>query len=260
MSDLDDVQIPQPAPIDFTKLKDDICGKIQEFDESVRQYHLSIQDPGLDYYRQSIQLLGEMIQGIAEPLPGWHPKFATNSIVNYVVALSASGSLRSLLATYKLLIDGYFLEAHAAMRMVVEWAELAVIVEAEPNLANQLLGKGVKEKHREIASQKSPDVDKLLKAMTKTFSQLSQRGHITKTAIQLIVPSLSDNLMALSIAGNASDETLSKDGLALAQMVLNAIRIIRRHFRMVPSHWQSRFIQIEQVTQKRRKLISKENH
>lgn len=258
MSEFAGNEATQPGNVDFMSLES-VWEGLQRWDESVRRYHLGIGDPALDYFRELICLLGEMIRGIAKPSPGWHPKFAITSKVSLVIALSAAGSLRSLLATYKLLIDGYFLEAHASMRMVEQWAELSVVVEANPRLVDEVLEQGVKASHREAARRKSPDLDRLLKAMAKTFSELSQRGHVTKAAIQLTAPSISDKGMELSLAGNASDKMLSEDGLALAGMALNVLRIFVRHFRKVPSNWHSKFIEAEKLIGERKNLLSSRN-
>lgn len=188
MAEFADAKESQPETLDFMGLSGDIWQALEKFDEHVKQYHLGLQDPGLNHFKEAIRLLTEIIRGIVEPTSGWHPKFTAGSTVAWVVALSAAGSLRSLLASYKLLIDGYFMEAHASLRMVEQWAELSVIVEANPSLADQVLEKGAKEAHREFARKKSPEFDKLLKAMGKTFAKLSQRGHVTKTAIQFYCP------------------------------------------------------------------------
>jgi hypothetical protein len=134
-------------------------------------------------------------------------------------------------------MDGYFMEAHVSIRMVEQWLELSVIVEADPSLANKVLEEGVKGAYLKNASQQSPEFDKLLKAMVKTRSQLSQRGHVTRTAIRFIAPS-----MGLVLAGIGNDEMLKKDGLALAEMAMNVVRVLIRHFKTVPSHWNSRFL------------------
>jgi hypothetical protein len=63
VSEISEGQYPQPDNLDFAELKNDIWGELQKWDESVRRYHLGIQDAGLDYFRESIRLLGEMILG-----------------------------------------------------------------------------------------------------------------------------------------------------------------------------------------------------
>lgn len=254
MAEFADAKEAKPEILDFMGLSGDIWQALEDFDERVKQYHLGLQDPSLSHFKEAIRLLTEIIRGIVEPTSGWHPKFTAGSKVAWVVALSAAGSLRSLLASYKLLIDGYFMEAHASLRMVEQWAELSVIVEANPSLANKLLEKGAKEEYLKFARKKSPEFDKLLKAMDKTFAKLSQRGHVTKTAIQLTAPSIDNEVMELTVAGIASDEMLKKDGLALAGMTMNVVRVLRRHFRTVPSHWHSRFVSTDKLIEERKSI------
>jgi len=241
------------------RLSGDIWQALEKFDERVKQYHLGLQGPSLDYFKEAIRLVAEIIRGIVEPTSGWHPKFTAGSTVAWVVALSAAGSLRSLLASYKLLIDGYFMEAHVSIRMVEQRAELSVIVEANPSLANKVLEEGVKEAYRRYARKKSPEFDTLLKAMDKTFRELSQWGHVTKTAIQFIAPSIDNEARELVLAGVGSDEMLRKDGLALAGITMNVVRVLRRHFRTVPSQWHSRFVLTNKLIEERKSLSPSRN-
>jgi hypothetical protein len=252
-----DAKDSQPGTLDFMGLSGDIWQVLEKFDERVKQYHLSLQDPGLNHFKDAIRLLAEMIRGIVEPTSGWHPKFTAGSKVAWVVAISAVGSLRSLLTSYKLLISGYFMEAHASIRMVEQWAELSVIVEANPSLANKVLEEGVKKEYLKSAHKKSPDFDRLLKAMDKTFRKLSQRGHVTKTAIRFIAPSIGNEAMELVLAGVASNEMLRLDGLALAGMTMNVLRVLGRHFRTVPSQWHSRFALTDKLIEELKRVSPK---
>jgi hypothetical protein len=254
VADFADVKKSQPETLDFARVSGDIWQALEKFDERVKQYHLSLQDPSLNYFKEAIRLLAEMIRGIVEPTSGWHPKFKAGSPVAQVIALSAAGSLRSLLASYKLLVDGYFLEAHVSIRMVAQWSELLVIIEANPSVANKVLEEGVKEEYLKYARKKSLEFDKLLKAMKKTFRELSQRGHVTKTAIRFIAPSTSNEAVELVLAGVGSDEMLRKDGLALAGMTLNVVRVLGRHFSAVPSQWNSRFVLTDKLIKERESL------
>jgi len=249
-----EVKKSQPESLDLLRLNGDIWQTLENFDERIKQYHLSLKDPTLNYFKEAIRLLHEIMRGIAEPTLAWHPKFKHGSKVAQVLALSAVGSLRSLLASYKLLIGGYFIEAHVSIRMVEQWLELSVIVEANPSLANKLLEKGVKEAYLKDARKKSPEFDKLLKAMDKTFQTLSERGHVTKTAIRLITPSTGNETMQLVTAGIGSDEMLRKDGLALAGMTMNVVRVLRRHFRTVPLQWHSGFVLTDKLIEERKNL------
>lgn len=254
MSEFADVKESQPETLDFMRWSGDIWQTLEKFDERVKQYHLSLQDPSLNYFKEAIRLLAEIIRGIVEPTSGWHPKFTAGSTVAWVLALSATGSLRSLLASYKLLVEGYFMEAHFSIRMVEQWSELSVIVEANPSLANKVLEEGMKEAYRKYARKKSPEFDKLLKAMDKTFAQLSQRGHVTKTAIRFVARSIDSEAIELVLAGVASDEMLRKDGLALAGMTMNVVRVLGRHFRKVPSQWHSRFVSNDRLIEELKSL------
>jgi len=79
MSEFEGSKAPQHPDRDFITCEN-VRDGLQEWDETVRRYHLGIKDPALDYFRGLICLLGEMVQGIANPSPGWHPKFVINSI------------------------------------------------------------------------------------------------------------------------------------------------------------------------------------
>ena len=241
MADFSDIKESPPESLDLLRLSGDIWQTLEKFDERIKQYHLSLKDPSLNYFKEAIRLLHEITLGIAEPKPEWPPKFKDGSKVAEVLALSAIGSLRSLLASYKLLIAGYFMEAHNSMRIAEQWSELSVIVEANPGLASQILEEGVQEQFLKKARKKSSDFDNLLKAMNRTFHKLAERGHITKNAIQLSTKSTSDETMGLAAAGIGSAEMLKKDGLALAVMAMNVISVLSRHFKTVPSQWNSRF-------------------
>lgn len=236
MVDLSDNRESRPGNLDFLRLSGDTWQLLQEFDNRIKQYHVSLQVPGFDYFQEAVRLLADMIRGIVEPTPGWRPKFTNRGPIAQVLALSAAGSFRSLLASHKLLLDGYFMEAHVSIRMVEQWLEVPVIIEADPSLANRVLETGVKKKYRENVGKKSPELGRLLKDMRKTCGQLSQRGHVTKTAIRFVAPS-----MGLVLAGIGNDEMLKKDSLELAEMAMNVVRVLIRHFKTVPSDWNSRF-------------------
>jgi hypothetical protein len=244
----------RPDSLNVARLSGDTWQALEQFDERIKQYHLSLKDPSLNYFKEAIRLLAEMMRGIAEPTSGWHPKFKAESKVAGVLALSVAGSFRSLLASYKLLIGGYFMEAHVAIRMVEEWLELSVIVEANPSLANKVLENGVKEKYLKDARKTSPDFDKLLGAMYKTHGTTSQRAHVTKTAIQLMSRSISNEGMDVMLAGIGSEEMLRKDSLALARMAMNVAMVLRRHFEAVPLQWDSRFTMNRKLIEERKSL------
>lgn len=254
MAESADVKKSQPKNLDLVRLSGDIWQVLEEFDERIRQYHLSLKDPSLNYFKEAIRLLREIIRGIVEPTLEWHPKFKVGSKVAQVLILSAGGSLRSLLASYKLLIAGYFLEAHVSIRMVEQWLELSVIVEANPSLANEVLEKGVQGAYLKDVRRKSPEFDKLLKTMRKTFGELSQRGHVTRTAIRLVTQSTGHDTMKLVPAAIKSSEMLGKDSLALAGMTMNVIRVLKRHFRTVPLQWNSRVALNDKLIEERKSL------
>jgi hypothetical protein len=245
---------PQSELLDLARLSGDIWEALEKFDERIKEYHLSLKDPSLNYFKEAIQLLHEITRGISEPTLGWHPKFKAGGKVAQVLALSAAGSLRSLLASYKLLISGYFVEAHVSIRMVEQWLEPSIVVEANPSLANKVLENGVKEEYLRDARKTSPEFDRLLKAMDKTFHELSQRGHVTKTAIRLITISSGNEPMKLAAAGIGNDEMLRTDGLALAGMTMNVIRVLGRHFRKVPLQWNSRFLLNDKLIEEGKRL------
>lgn len=253
MAESGDVKRSQPKNLDFVRFSGDIWQALEEYDERIREYHLSLKDPSLNYFKEGIRLLHEMIRGIVEPTSEWHPRFKARSKVAPVLLLCAAGSLRSLLASHKLIIGGYFMEAHLSIRMVEQWLELSVIVEANPSLADKVLEEGVQGAHLKAARRKSPELAKLLKAMREQFEELSKRGHVTKTAIRLVAQSTGADTMKLAPAAMGSGKMLGKDSLALAGMTMNVIRVLKRHFRTVPLQWNSRFVVNDKLIRERKR-------
>jgi hypothetical protein len=51
MADLSDNKEARPGNLDFLRLSGDTWQALQEFDDRIKQYHLSLQVLGLDYFQ-----------------------------------------------------------------------------------------------------------------------------------------------------------------------------------------------------------------
>ncbi len=219
--------------------KGTIVRSLENFDCQVKKYYLALDNQNIQVFDQLIQLYSELMLATVEDLPGFVSKFDKGSQVQYVLSTSASGAFRSLRVAHKLLLDGYFVEMHAALRMVEQWIECAVIVEGNPQAASRILEKGISNDDLRKALNYSKELKHLYKGMQKTFKELSQRAHPTKIAFGLIRKKEAKGQVFIS--GVVSEEIFHKDALALDNMVKNAINIYSRHFRKVPSSWQDKF-------------------
>jgi len=175
---------------------------------------------------------------------GFLPKFVRQSPVEGVVAISAVGSFRSLRIAHKLLLEGYFLEMHNIMRMVEQWCECAVVVEAYPEAAAQILEHGMQGryvgKYLDRLRSANTEVGELYRGMRTTFHKLSQRAHPLSAAFRMITRKDTKGV-ALFLSGAFTEEMFRTDASALANMARNALVVIRRHFREVPPDWERTF-------------------
>jgi hypothetical protein len=213
--------------------------KIDDFDRQVREYYLGLNNQSLPVFDQFMQLYFQLMVAIAEELPGFVPKFKRGSPVQYVLATSACGALRNLRVAHKLLLDGYFVEMHATLRMVEQWLECAVVVEGNPSAASQILEKGISSDDLRKALNSSKELETLHSNMRKTFSKLSQRAHPTKTAFDLIRKKEAKE--QLLIGGIVEEEMFRKDAFALATLAVNSLNILSRHFYTLPFDWHKKF-------------------
>jgi len=234
----------------------DIWKEIEDRDEDVCEYHISSEVTGLLYFQDMMRLLAELLRGIVDPTSGWALKFRRNSPQMAALALATAGSFRSLMAAYKLVIAGYFLEGHQVLRMVEQWAEVSVVVEAIPSLSDTIIKEGIREQHKQLACRKSTEYETLLREMSKTFKNLSRRAHITATSIELTAQPRKGELTLNMAGGAASKELLNKECNTLALMTKNVIRIAGRNFRTVSTTWLSRLEKIEKIVMEYDKSLS----
>lgn len=239
----------KPGTVDMLSIMKegkDIWKVLEDRDEDVCKYHISSEVPSLLHFQDMMRLLAELLHAIVDPTSGWAPKFRRDSPQMAALALAAAGSFRSLMAAYRLAIGGYFLEGHQILRMVEQWAEVSVVVEAIPSLSDTIIKEGIREQHKQLARRKSTEYAALLGNMSKTFQKLSRRAHITTTSIELTARPRKGELV-LDMAGSASNEMLNKECYRLAFMTKNVIRIVGRNFRTVSTTWLSRLENIEKI-------------
>jgi len=151
----------------------------------------------------------------------------------------------------KLLVEGYFPEMHATLRMVEQWLECSVIVEGNPAAASLLMEHGLDGRNKEVkeaidaARNSSEELRDIYRNMRNTFIKLSQRCHPLRTAFDLIRKK--EEKQQLFVSGIVSEEMFKKDTLALANMAVNSLNILLRHFRTLPPNWQMRFEQAKEA-------------
>lgn len=160
--------------------------KLDDYDRQVREYYLQLDNQSLRVFDQFMLLYTKLIVSIGEELPGFVPKFERGSPVQHLLAASATGAFRNLWVAHKLLLQGYFAEMHATLRMVEQWSECAVVVEGCPSAASRVLEKGISSKDIKKALESSQELKNIYDQMQKTFSKLSRRTHPTKIALALI--------------------------------------------------------------------------
>jgi hypothetical protein len=217
----------------------EIIDKLNNFDRQVREYYLSLHNRSTQIFNEFLNLFSILMVSINHEIPGFVLKFKTGSQVQTLVAASASGSLRNLRVAYKLLLDGYFAEMHATLRMVEQWLECLVVVEGNPSAAPNILQKGISSKHVQEALKSSKELKNLYAAMQKSFSKLSQRAHVTKIALDL--SRMKEPKEAFFISSVISEEMFCKDSLALATMAMNSLNVLLRHFQIIPDNWLKKF-------------------
>lgn len=223
---------------------EDIIGKemthkLDEFDRLIRDYYLTLNNYSVRVFDQFMHLYSLLIISLKGEFPGFVPKFKRGSPVHSVLAASASGAFKSLRVAHKLLLDGCFAEMHVTLRMVEQWLECAVVVEGNPTAALRILEKGISGDDLRKALNSSMELKNLYRKMQKTFSKLSQRAHVTRTALDLIRPKGAKGTFIIS--GVVSKEMFCKDALALATMARNTVNIFLRHFQKMPSGWLNEF-------------------
>ena len=152
----------------------EIIDKLDSFDHQVREYYLGLNNRSIQIFNEFMNLFSVLMVSINHEIPGFVPKFKIGSQVQTLLAASASGSFRNLRVAHKLLLDGYFAEMHAALRMVEQWLECAVVIEGNPSAASRILQSGISNKDVKEVLKSSEDLKNLYNAMQKTFSKLSQ--------------------------------------------------------------------------------------
>jgi hypothetical protein len=228
--------------------------QLNQRDKRVQEYYQKLDDPNISFFNQLMSLLARIVLAIGENVSEFVPKFPKPSQVQEALVLSAGGSFRALRVANKLLLEGYILEAHTAMRMVEQWCEVINILEDSPEVANEILITGVTGELKEKINNKrhkshSPNSEFLLKelrTMKKSFNKLSQRAHVLPTAIRLSGIRKNQGYF-VNIAGVCMKDGLQKDTHALVGYTKNVLNMLGRHFTKIPSDWQKEFVTIKHL-------------
>jgi hypothetical protein len=235
---------------------------LDQRDAKTREFYLGLKDPSLRFFESLLRLNSELTLAIAADIPSFSPKFPKATPIQTVLARSAAGCLRELWVARKLLLDGYVLEMHATMRMIIEWLQFAVFVEQYPETAETILEHGMKymSKYRNrLLRSRTELATKIYKPMRigreSTYDKLSQRVHAFRRAMDLTARP--DG--AILFAGVCSEEMFPKEALALAGMAHNALTILMRHFQKVPKQWNDELQETyRRMEQRRLDLQSKD--
>ena len=248
--------ITEPPP--NLNLKDiidkNIIEELNQRDKVIQEYYQKLDGPNIKFFNQLMSLLFRIILAINENVTEFIPKFSRPSQVQEALALAAGGSFRALRVANKLLLEGYVLEAHTAMRMVEQWCEVFNFIEDSPEVANDILINGVtgdlKEKINNKRQQshlsRSEFLLKELRTMKESFYELSQRAHVLPTAIRLSGIRNTQGYF-VDIAGVCLKDGLEKDTRALIGYAENALNMLERHFQEVPPDWQKEFLTIKDL-------------
>lgn len=218
-------------PAEFKLQSIENLSVMDKLDEQVTQYYLSLNDTYLYLFDKLLKLLCRLILGIAQ-IESFEPTYDRNSAVEQAVAAAACGCFRTLRICRQLLLKGYFVEMHAASRMLTEWLKFAVIVKACPEESNRILERGVNSKVLNKAKS-NPEAASILAKMEKSFRELSRRAHATVTALSLIKR---DNRRYF-LGGIVGEDMFRKDVKGLAKMALNVNMVLMKHFSTVPEDW-----------------------
>ena len=230
--------------------------ELNEFDGKVREYYISLDSHCLRVFDQLMNLFALLMLAIGMDVPGFKPKFLKPSSAQAVLASSACGSFRNLRIANKLLLEGYYLEMHATLRMVEQWLECSVIVEGNPDAAALILESGLAKQDKEIekaikaALNSSEELRNLYKSMQVTFRKLSQRCHPLGTAFDLIRKKEAKE--QLFVGGIVSEEMFEKQAFALTDMAVNSLNILSRHFNKVPLEWHQKFVTAKEELKKKK--------
>lgn len=220
-----------------------IIGDLEEVDRELRDYYQRRSSNGVELFHEYLNLLLVLKIATGSQLSGFSAKFSLNSDYHRLFDIAIGSVIRNLRIVFLLMSSGYFLESHAALRMVQQWLETALILEGNPPTASLIFKSGSYTKLPKTEKQKAisstPEIANLHSGMMKTFGKLSERTHVTPTAINL--SKFNDPILGELplISGIISDEMWDKDTLALAAMGKNATNIFVRHFKRVPVDWET---------------------
>lgn len=231
---------PEPRVEDLIGEK--MIQNLDQWDVQNRGYYLALQNPNLPLFERLLHLHVRLILSTTKKIPGFVPKYVELGPVSWVVLYSAVGSFRNLRVAHKLLLEGYYPEMHNILRMAEQWLECAVVVEAYPEIAKQVLEHGMQKRYigRYLSQLKTSNTKPgaLYRAMQKTFHTLSQRAHPLPTAFRLITREDAGEI-GLLLSGVVSEEMFTIDASHLTDMAKNALVVLSRHFQQVPPDWNA---------------------
>ena len=220
----------------------EIIKKLDQFDLKITKEYKSKSSSGVRLFEKYISLLVIMKLAINYEINGFQPKFNKNTDYSHVLDISISGAFRSLRIARSLMTSGYFAEAHATLRMAVQWMETALILEGNSRLASSIIKLGSYKKLPKNEKQKAinskEQIKQLHRGMMKSFGKFSQGTHVTATSINLSRVKDAELGRQVTVSGLSSGQMWEKDTLALAVMARNSLNIFVRHFNKVPRNWE----------------------
>lgn len=221
-----------------------IIEELERVDKDIHEYYEKRNGNGIGMFIKYLNLLVVLKIAIDSELMGFIPRFSRNTDYQHLLDISIGGVIRNLRIIKMLMMRGYFGESHAAMRMVTQWLETALVLEGDPRLAESIFKVGSytklnkSEKHKAINSNQ--DIKKIHDGMMKkAFGQFSERTHVTKTAINLSKFTDATEGEKPLFSGVISNGMWDRGSLGLAALSKNAVNIFVRHFKKVPVDWEN---------------------
>ncbi len=219
---------------------DEIVAQMERFEEEVQKWHPRLDQSSLETLDRYVSLLTVLKFSLLGELEGFTLKCG-DPRVRRVLDLAVSGMLRSLRASRLVMDKGFYSEAHALMRLCTDWMLASLAVEADKKLAFLVEKLGLRDgkvkSHALSAIFSNPELKALHDKVMKTFGHLSERAHVTKTAIALSTFSNASGVQHTSVGGIASEENWLKDTKALAALASNCTLVMTRHFSTVAGDW-----------------------
>lgn len=241
----------------------DIVGKdltqqqLREIEQRVNEHHERLDNSSIKDINHLMHLLLQLIVATKEESPEFVPRFELDTPFAEILTVAVVGCYRNLRIAYKLLMDGYAAEMQNVARMAGEWSECILVLEGCPDDAERILANGVRRKDIRNAASFSAEINDWLGVTKKRFSELSERAHVARAAINLISTNVEDGERLVFLNGISSEEEFHRNTLVLATMVNNILSVSMRHFKDFPDEWLDEYKERNCTLKKRVEELSR---